>query len=241
MTDKNGARTAGMVLVGAALLGVIGVAVFSPTTKATATGAPAQADVERPLPIDTAPPIRVDEREHIASPFSEPASDSIAGTCLATVREQIAASEGDTAGIDVVQRFGVRPPPGRGPDSLVIEGTAPGSDTTRAVWHCAATRYPSGAVATLVAVVESGWPGVGHNFGIVHALNLAAEDACLQRTKTVFKEYVFRGVRWRRAGDTLHVTGEAIPLNTEDLAADFHCTSVVRGNRIVATSARAGK
>ena len=246
MTGKNGSRTAGFALVGAALLGVVGMAVFSPKgtragSVATANGASRPTQAERPLPKDSTLPIVIEERAHVASPFIEPSSDSIIGRCLATARERIEEIGGDTAGAVVLQRFGVRPPPGRGPDSLIVEGTATGTDTTRAVWHCAATSYPSGAVATLVAVVENGWPGAGQSFDTVHAINLAAEDACLQRTKTLYREYVFRGLQHRRVGDTLRVSGEAIPLNVEDLAADFQCTAVVRDHRIVATSAKAGK
>ena len=246
MTDAKGSTTAGLVLVGAAFIGIIAVAVFAPKTQdaslvATASGASKRRLGEGQLPIDTSPLIAIDPRDHIASPFSEPASDSIAGRCRATVVEQIVVTGGDTSGVDIVERYGVRPPPGRGPDSLIVEGSAPGSDTTRALWHCAATRFPSGEVATLVAVIENGWPGAGPSFETAHAINLAAEDACLQKAKLIFREYVFRGIRRSRVSDTLHVSGEAIPLNTEDLAADFHCTSVVRENRVVASSARLGR
>lgn len=54
-------------------------------------------------------------------------------------------------------------------------------------------------------------------------------------------EYVFRGVKVARVADTLDVRGEAIPLNAEDLAGDFHCRAVVRGGAVVSTEAKAGR
>ena len=131
MTEKNGSRTAGFVLVGAALLGVIGIALFSPkgtpaTSVATADGASRQTQAERSFRKDSTLPILFEERAHVASPFIEPSSDSIMGRCLATARERLEEMGGDTAGANVLQRFGVRPPPGRGPDSLIVEGPSTG-------------------------------------------------------------------------------------------------------------------
>ena len=68
---------------------------------------------------------------------------------------------------------------------------------------------------------------------------LAAETACLEQTKSVYREYDFRGVRFDRDIDTLHVSGEAIPLNNGDLAGDFHCRAVVRNGRVASTQAKA--
>ena len=246
MTGQKRSRIAGIALVAAALLGIIAMAMFPGKMNRASVGASTEEpggppNAEQPPPADTAHYITTPERARIASPFAEPSSDSIAGRCAATVREQLVARGSDTSDVEIRERYGVRPPPGRGPDSLIVEGTARGSDTTRAVWHCAATSYPSGAVATLVAVIEDGWPGAAPGFDAAHAINLAAEDACLQSTKLIFPEYSFRGVTRVRAADTLQIRGDAMPFNTGDLAADFRCSAVVRGNRIVSTLAKAGK
>ena len=55
----------------------------------------------------------------------------------------------------------------------------------------------------------------------------------------MYREYEFRGVRVMRDLDTLHVRGEAIPLNSGDLAGDLHCRAVLRNGRVVSTQAKA--
>lgn len=251
MSEGSSTKTAGLVLVGAAVVGVVAIAIFSPATSgvAPAAGKERSAATTPPTrePGTSEPtgrfvaPVVAPERERFASPFSEPATDSAAARCAATVREQIAAAGGDSTGVVIAERYGVHPPPGRGPDSLVVEGTARAVDSTRAVWHCAATRYPSGEVATLTAVLEEGWPGIAAGFDAAHAVTLAAEEMCLQRVKPLFPEYVFRGVKVARVADALNVRGETIPLNSEDLAGDFHCRAIVRDGGIVSAEAKAGR
>ncbi|MFL5561173.1 MAG: hypothetical protein ACJ79K_06850 [Gemmatimonadaceae bacterium] len=246
MSDGGNSKTAGIVLLVAALVGVILIGVFSPTRNVASSPPRVDPPAASILPTsgDSAPavaPVPDAEREHIASPFTNGGTDSVAALCEATIREQRREHGDDTLDVEIGERYGVRPPPGRGPDSLIVEGTAPGRDATPAVWHCAATMYPTGAVATLVAVLEDGWPGVAARFPAAYGVTLAAEDLCLQRTKPVFPEYVFRGVKHWRVADTLHVTGEAIPLNSGDLAGDFHCKAVVRYGRVLGAQAKAGE
>lgn len=230
----------------AALVGVILIGVFSPTRNVASSSPRVDPPAASMLTTgrDTTPvvaPVAVEEREHVASPFTNGGTDSVAARCVATIRDQRREHGDDTSDVLITERYGVRPPPGRGPDSLIVEGTAPGRDATPAVWHCAATTYPTGAVATLVAVLEDGWPGVAARFAAAYPVTLAAEDLCLQRTKPLFPEYVFRGVKHWRLADTLHVTGETIPLNSGDLAGDFHCRALVRNGAVVSATARAGR
>ena len=188
---------------------------------------------------DTAMPLRTIAREETDSPFSAEGSDTVVARCVARVRKMNSETSGDTVGVTVEQRIGVSPPPGRGPDSLVVEGTAPGRDSIPAVWHCAATARSREEVGTLTAVIEDGWAGVPARFEVAHVVTADAADACLQQTKKIYREYDFRGVKLRRVADTLHVTGEAMPINTEDLAGDFHCRAIVRNGRVVSTQAKA--
>lgn len=245
MSDQKNTRMAGFVLVGAALLGVIAISVFPRAQRALSGSAVATATpravTETATPVDDAPQIVVPERERSPMWLTDPEIDSLAARCVTTVKEQLSADARDSTEVVATERYGFRAEPGRAQDSLIVEGTARGSDTTAVVWHCAATAYPNGAIATVRAAVEDGWPGVPGGFENAHAITLAAEDACLQRTKRVLKEYEFRGVKRRRVADTLRVTGEAMPLNSDDLAADFHCSAVVRNNRILSVVAATGK
>jgi hypothetical protein len=146
VSDRASPKAAGLVLVGAAVLGVIAIAGFSPPTGAGApppaekhaqavTGAERESRNGESGNSEAAgrfvAPVVPPERERIASPFSELGTDSAAAAC-------------------------------------------------------AATRYPSGTVATLTAVLEDGWPGIDRRFDAAHAITLAAEDMCLQRTKPLF-------------------------------------------------------
>ena len=246
------AKVIGAVLLVAAAVG-IGVISFFPSAVArqAAVLPEERADTQwqgaKPLATasagaataDTAMPLLSIAREETDSPFSPEGSDTVVARCVAKVREISSEGGADTSGIAVEQKIGVRPPPGRGPDSLVVEGTAPGRDSVPAVWHCAATARTREDVATLTAVAEDGWAGVPARFEIAHVVTANATDACLQQTKKIYREYDFRGVKLRRVADTLHVTGEAIPLNTEDLAGDFHCRAIVRNGRVVRTQAKA--
>lgn len=245
MTGQKNTRMAGFVLVGAALLGVIAMSVFPRAQRAMSgsvvatTTPPAAADTARAAGAE--PEIVVPRRERIPAWISQAGIDSLTSRCVATVKQQLSADARDSTDVAMTELYGVKAVPGRAQDSLIVEGTARGIDTTAAVWHCGATAYPNGAIATVRAVAEDGWPGVPSRFEDAHAITIAAEDFCLQRTKRVLKEYEFRGVKRLRIADTLRVTGEAMPLNTEDLAADFHCSAVVRNNRIVSAVAATGK
>lgn len=246
------AKVIGAVLLGAALAGIAVLSFFPSAvarqgasvpeeradTQWTAARAAAAAGASGAA-ADTSMPLRSIAREETDSPFSPAGSDTVAARCVAKVREISSEGGADTSGVAVDQRIGVRPPPGRGPDSLVVEGTAPGRDSIRAVWHCAATARSREEAATLTAVVEDGWAGVPARFELAHVVTANATDACLQRAKKIYREYDFRGVKLRRVADTLHVTGEAMPLNSEDLAGDFHCRAIVRGGRVVSTQAKA--
>jgi hypothetical protein len=245
MNAQANSRTAGFVLIGAALLGVIAMSVF-PRAQRSLSGSPGvtttpAAIADTSSPADSAPQIVVPVRERTAMWLADSAVASLSDRCVATVKEKLSASSHDSSVVFVTERYGFKPTPGRGQDSLIVEGTAPGTDATPAVWHCAATAYPTGMIATLRVEIEDGWPGVPALFEHAHAITIAAEDACLQRTKRVLKEYELRGVRRWRVSDTLRVVGEAMPLNIEDLAVDFHCSAVVRDNRVVSIVAAAGK
>lgn len=97
------------------------------------------------------------------------------------------------------------------------------------------------AIGKLTAVVEDGWPGVSPAFDAAHAVTVATVNACLEKTKWVYRAYEFRGVRAFRDVDTLHVTGEAIPLSKGELVGDFRCRAVLRNGRVVSTQAKAGR
>ena len=246
------AKVVGAILLGGAIV-LMGVVLFFPSaiarqavvvpkeradTQWQAT-APVAATPAGSAGADTSMPLLSIAREETDSPFSPEGSDTVAARCVGMVRKISSDSYGDTIGVAVEQRIGVSPPPGRGPDSLVVEGTAPGRDSIPAVWHCAATARSRDDVATLTAVVEDGWAGVPARFDIAHVVTANATDACLQQTKKIYREYDFRGVKVRRVADTLHVSGEAMPLNTEDLAGDFHCRAIVRNGRVLSTQAKA--
>ena len=246
------AKVIGGVLLGAAALGIAVISFFPSVVARQAVAVPKErADTEWTMPhpgiatgasgvaADTSMPLPSIAREETDSPFSPEGSDTVAARCVAKVREIRSQDGADTSGITAEPRIAVRPPPGRGPDSLVVEGSARGRDSVPAVWHCAATARSREEVATLTAVVEDGWAGVPARFEIAHVVTATATDACLQQTKKIYREYDFRGVKLRRAADTLHVTGEAIPINTEDLAGDFHCRAIVRNGRVVSTQAKA--
>jgi hypothetical protein len=245
MSDQNNSRMAGFVLVGAAVLGVIAMSVFPRAQRSMsagiATNGPPAPAVDSSKNVDEAPPITFPQRERSAMSISDAAVDSLVQRCTVKVQEQLAAASRDSSDVLATERYGFKADPGRAQDSLIVEGTARGTDSTAAVWHCAATAYPTGAIATLRADIEDGWPGVPARFESAHAITIAAEVYCLQRMKHVLKEYEFRGVRRWRVADTLRVAGEAMPLNSEDLAADFHCSAVVRDNRIVSAIAARGK
>lgn len=246
------AKVIGVILLGGAVV-LMGVVLFFPSAIARQAvvvpkeradtqwqaAAPVAASRAESASPDTSMPLLSIAREETDSPFSAEGSDTVVARCVARVRRITSESYGDTIGVTVEQRVGVSPPPGRGPDSLVVEGTAPGRDSIPAVWHCAATARSREDVATLTAVVEEGWAGVPPRFEIAHVVTANATDACLQQTKKIYREYDFRGVKARRVADTLHVSGEAMPLNTEDLAGDFHCRAIVRNGRILGTQAKA--
>lgn len=246
------AKVIGVILLGAAVA-LMGVVLFFPAVIArqavTIPGERADTQWQPAAAVaaasahaanaDTAMPLRTIARAETDSPFRAEGSDTVVARCVAKVRKISSEGFGDTIGVTVEQRIGVSPPPGRGPDSLVVEGTAPGRDSIPAVWHCAATAGSRDDVATLTAVIEDGWAGVPARFEVAHVVTADATDACLQQTKKIYREYDFRGVKVRRVADTLHVSGEAIPLNTEDLAGDFHCRAIVRNGRVVSTKAKA--
>ena len=243
-------KVIGGILLGAALAGVAAITVF-PRAGSRQGAAP----LERPDPRSAAPALAVKavsgvapdsvplplppERDTVVSPLDAAGSDSALVTCVMTVRQMLSDAARDSSAVEVTAVTGVRPPPGRGPDSLLVEGTARGRDATPAVWHCAVTANGARGIGKLTAVIEDGWPGLPAAFDAAHAVTLAAEYACLQQTKSVYREFDFRGVRAFRDVDTLHVTGEAIPLNNGDLAGDFHCRAVVRNGRVVSTQAKA--
>lgn len=246
-------KVAGGVLLGLALAGAVVISLFpSAGARQGAAVPPRRSDLRATAAIlagketgsavpDSAPLPLPPERDTVASPLDSAAADSAMERCVAEVKETLSAAARDSSGVEITAVTGVRPPPGRGPDSLLVEGTARGRDATPAVWHCAVTSNGARGIGKLTAVIEDGWPGVRAAFDAAHAVTLAAENACLEQTKSVYREYEFRGVRAMRDVDTLHVTGEAIPLNNEDLAGDFHCRAIVRNGRIVSARAKAGR
>ncbi len=260
MSDGSSKKAGGIVLLAAALLGVIAISIFSPSGAGIGT-APARGDAQRPTaPGSTTPDTSPEPRgrardsvamlvvpsaapviEHIESPFSPEETDSVAALCAATVRADLAAHGGDTIGVETGERYGVHPVPGTGRDSLVVDGIAHGRDATPAVWHCAATTTVESRHGILRFVVEDGWPGVVPRFQAAHPINVTAEDLCLQRTKPLFPESDFRSVKRWRAADTLHVTGETMPINSEDLSGDFHCRALVRNGAIVSVVSESGR
>ena len=245
------ARVIGAVLLGAALAGAVVIALFPSLVGRQAAVVPAErADTRTTLSTvpgkeasslapDSAPLPLPPERDTVASPLESAATDSALARCVMRVKEMLSGSARDSSAVEIRTVTGVRPEPGRGPDSLLVEGTAHGRDATPAVWHCAVTSNGAGAIGKLTAVIEDGWPGIPAAFDAAHAVTLAAENACLEQAKSVYREYEFRGVRAFRDIDTLHVRGEAIPLNDDDLAGDFHCRAVVRNGRVVSTQAKA--
>lgn len=247
------AKVIGGVLIGAALAGAIVIAVFPSGMARQRVVAPrAGADSQRTartlaakeadsVAPDSAPMPTPPERDTVASPLDSASTDSAYSSCVMRVKEWLSDAARDSSEVEITAVTGIRPPPGRGPDSLLVEGTAHGRDATPAVWHCAVTSNGARAIGKLTAVIEDGWPGLPPAFDAAHAVTVAAENACLERTKSVYREFEFRGVRAFRDVDTLHVTGEAIPLNNEDLAGDFHCRAVVRNGRVVSTQAKAGR
>jgi len=256
MSDGRAQKIGGMVLIGAAALGVAAISyrpsasLHLPQASSVAQPVPTQPQtmrvsdlneaVDRLAPAAGAPPLP----PHpiiIASPLDSAATDSARGACVMRVRETLSEAARDSAGVEITGMMGVRPEPGRGPDSLVIDGTAHGRDSTAAVWHCAVTTKSEGGISTLRAVVEDGWPGVASRFDMAHAVTMAAEDACLEATKSVYREYAYRGVKYFRDADTLHVTGDAFPLNDGEVVGRFHCRAVVRGGAVVDTIAPQGK
>jgi hypothetical protein len=243
----------GGVLIGAALAGAVVIALFPSavarqgavvhaeradtqwTARAVAATEGSGVAPERtPLPLPPA-------RDTVASPLDSASTDSAYTSCVMRVKEWLSNEARDSSGVEITAVTGVRPEPGRGPDSLLVEGTAHGRDATPAVWHCAVTSNGARATGKLSVVVEDGWPGVASAFDASHAVTIAAENACLERTKSVYREYEFRGVRAFRDVDTLHVTGEAIPLNNGELVGDFHCRAVLRNGRVVSAQAKAGR
>jgi hypothetical protein len=245
------AKVIGGVLMAAALAGGVAVALFpSAVSRQAAVVPPERADTQWTKPAtvasaasgvapDSAPLPSPPERETVPSPLDSAATDSAYGSCVMRVKELLSDAARDSSEVEITAFTGVRPEAYHGPDSLIVEGTAHGRDATPAVWHCAVTANRLRGIGKLTAVVEDGWPGVPAGFDVAHAVTLAAENACLEQTKSVYREYEFRGVRAYRDIDTLHVTGEAIPLNNEDLAGDFHCRAVVRNGRVVSTQAKA--
>ena len=247
------AKVIGAVLLGAALAGIAVITVVPTLTTREAAEPPAvRADtqrqtlrvanvdeaVDRLAPVAGAlplPPPRIE----IASPLDSAATDSAPPACVMRLRLMLSDSARDSSGIEVMRVRGIRPEPGRGPDTLVVEGTAHGRDATPAVWHCALLAKRDGGIARLTAVIEDGWPGVSSAYDSSHAVTVAIVDACLQQTKKVYPEYDFRGVRSHRDLDTLHVTGEAMPMNTGDLAGDFHCRAVVHDGHVTSMQAKA--
>jgi hypothetical protein len=243
----------GGVLIGAALAGAVVIALLPSAVARQGAVVPAErADTQRtapalaatnesgvvpertPLPLPPA-------RDTVPSPLDSASTDSAYSSCVMRVKEWLSDAARDSSEVEIRSVTGVRPEPGRGPDSLLVEGTARGRDATPAVWHCAVTSNGARATGKLTAVVEDGWPGVPPAFDAAHAVTVAAVNACLQQTKSVYREYEFRGVRAFRDVDTLHVTGEAIPLNNGELVGDFHCRAVLRNGRVVSTQAKAGR
>jgi hypothetical protein len=250
VSEGSSSKTAGVVLLVAALAGVIAISVFSPAGSATSSAAPrlaapnSGAVAVAPATGDSAEvfivPSTVPTIEHIESPFSSAGTDSVAALCAANVTQLNAANGGDSSGVEIGERYGVHPIPGQGRDSLIVDGTARGRDATPAVWHCASTTTVEERHGVSRVVIEDGWPGVPARFQSAHPITVAAEDLCLQRTKVIFPESDFRSVKRWRLADTLHVTGETMPLDNGELSGDFHCRAVIRKGAIVSVVSKAG-
>ena len=254
--SANRSQQGGVVLIVAALVGVTAISVgpvlssgrsgaetsgnTAPRTKIDSQSlhvASPNESVDRVAPDSGAAPLPP-PREEVASPFSAGGTDSVIARCVESVRQRFDTSYGGSTGVEIGGHHAVRPPEHRGPDSLIVDGTGPGRDATAAVWHCAVTATPSGAVSRMVIAVEDGWPGVAPNFDAARALSLKGEDACLQETKKLLPEYVPRGVKYHRIADTLHVTGDAFPLDRGDLVERIRCRAIVRGSSVVAVLAQ---
>lgn len=245
------AKLIGAILMGAALAGAVGIAVFPSAVERAAPVVPSgRAETKWTAPTPPTreaselasdavalplPPARVT----IASPLDSARTAEAIGSCIVRVKQQLSEAARDSSEVTMTAVTGVRPEAGRGPDSLLVEGTAHGRDATAAVWHCAVTSNGAGGIGKLTAVVEDGWPGVAAGFDTAHAVTMAAEHACLEQTRSVYPEYDFRGVRAFRDVDTLHVRGDAFPLNDGDRIGRFHCRAIVRGGRVISTQARA--
>lgn len=239
----------GGVLIGAALVGGVVMALFPSAAARQPAAPPARADTQwsapdiparetrSVVPDSLAPPLPP-ERGIVASPLGSAETDSARGRCVMRVKQMLSEAARDSSAVEITAVTGVRPPPGRGPDSLLVDGSARGRDATPSVWHCAVISNGAGGIGKLTAVVEDGWPGVASTFEAAHAVTVAAENACLEQTKSVYQEYVFRGVHVFRDVDTLHVSGDAIPLNDGDRAGAFHCRALVRGGRVARTQAK---
>jgi hypothetical protein len=265
--SASGAQRGGFVLVAAALVAITIISVGptlssgnspakappeAPAKASSSTATRAEIDwqpihvaslnefVDRVAPDSGAAPLPP-PREEVRSPFSAPGTDSAIARCTESVRQRFDTSHGGGAVVAVDGHHTVRPPEHRGPDSLIVDGTGPGRDATPAVWHCAVTANASGAVSRMVIAIEDGWPGVAPTFDAAHALTVEGEDACLQQTKKLLPEHVARGVKYERVADTLHVTGDAFPLDRGDLVERFHCRALVRGAAVVRVAARLGK
>lgn len=225
------------MLLLAALAGVV-VLSFS-TQRAASSGRPAAAAPRAPaLPLPTATTPAGDlaqavvvTREHDPSPFDSATTDSTVAGC----RDRVISEVDDGSEPRVDEIFGdVDPTKGRA-DSLIVEGRA----GTHA-FHCAASRRQDGAVAEMKVVVEQMWSGALPTFPAVHAVTVAAEESCMRRVKAMYPGFVFRGLQRARRGDTLHVSGDAFPLEN-DLNRDFGCDAAVSGGRVVAATARRQK
>ena len=238
-TASRSRIAAGVVLLLAALGGVI---VVSLPTQATAprgdraTDGSSRASI-LPLPTASAAPATdhvqavVVARQHGPSPFDSATTDSTVAGCRDRVANEVA--DGSEPTVDDV--FGdIDPTKGRA-DSLIVEGRA----GTHA-FHCAASRRQDGAVAEMKHDVEAMWTGAPPTFPAVHAVSVAAEESCMRRVKAMYPGFVFRGLQRARRGDTLHVSGDAFPLEN-DLNRDFGCDATVSGGRVVAATARRQK
>ena len=264
MSRNISAKTGGILLIVASLLGVIAMTVFSPSFSSRVSNSkPSSAATAAAPGVQAAPsvessraPARERARdsasmfvvataepmvERIESPFSSEGTDSVAKLCAAHVRQERSSHDADTNGVEIGERYGVHSIPGRGRDSLIVEGTVPSPDGTPAVWHCAATTTVDSRRGIMRLVIEDGWPGVSSRFRTAHPINVVGEDLCLQRTKVLFPESDFRSLKRWRVADTLHVTGETMPLDAGAVSGDFHCRALVREGAILSVVSVAGR
>lgn len=255
MSREISAKTGGILLIAASLLGVVLMSVYSATPPSesrersaspaeqranvagTSTPPGASPTISATAARDSATMFVVPSTEpvieHIESPFSSEGTDSVAALCAAQVRLENRSHGADTSGVEIGERYGVHPIPGRGRDSLIVEGTSPGRDETRAVWHCAATTTVAERRGVMRVVIEDGWPGVPSRFQSAHPITVAAHELCDKRTEAVLPETDLRNAKRWRVADTLHVTGETMPLNSGELSHDFHCRATVLRGAIV--------